>query len=54
MGVSTKPPISQLFIIRLYQTWHQNNAQTFYSYLVVEYEKYLIWLFMTFNENIRN
>ena len=43
MGILTKLLISQLLIALEYKTWYQSNAKTWYSYIMVEYEKNLIW-----------
>ena len=45
---------SQLLIVLEYQSCYQSNAKTQPSYLMVSYEKINIWIFMNFNNNIKN
>ena len=52
--ILTKLLISHLIIPLEYLTWYQIIAKTLYSHLMAGYKRNLIWLFVNFNENIKN
>lgn len=53
-GILTNPYISPLLNVLGYSTWYQSNTMTSWFYQMVDYEQNLIWIFMSFSENIRN
>ena len=55
-SVTTKytPHISQQQLILQLLTWDQISRKTKHIYMMVRYAYYLIYIFINFNENIRN
>ena len=52
--IPTKLLIYQLRIALKLETWYQINAKTYFSYSIIRYANYLIYICMIINPNIRN
>ena len=50
----TKLLLSQLLIALKLDTLYQINAKTYYSFAMIRYANYLIYICMIINPNIRN
>ena len=50
----TKLLISQLLIALKLATWYQINPKTYFSYSIIRYANYLIYICMIIKLNIRN